>query len=149
MDGWEAHGALTRGLRPIEADQLTRTVEAGGKPVTLTRTEFDLLALLVAANGGTLVRDEIVQKVAGTRCSNSRQALRRTISSLRHKIESDPAHPALLLSVRGTGYLLKVCPGYIEFFPSPVSGPARRSERRFQPGGTRERTKSERNVVTR
>ena len=70
-----------------------------------------MLALLVGAKGGTLSHDEIVQRVWGRGYSGSRQNLRRTISSLRHKIEPDAARPAHLLSVRGSGYRLRVRPG--------------------------------------
>ncbi len=52
--------------------------------------------------------DDIVHKVWGRGYSGARQNLRRAIGSLRHKIEPDPAHPAHLISVRGSGYRLRV-----------------------------------------
>jgi two-component system KDP operon response regulator KdpE len=110
-DAWQGPSVLATGLGPIEVDPLERKVRIGGKLVALTRKEFDLLALLVGAKGGTLSHDEIVQKVWGRGYSGARQNLRRTISGLRHKIEPDAAHPAHLLSVRGSGYRLRIRPG--------------------------------------
>jgi DNA-binding response OmpR family regulator len=110
VGAWQGPSVLATGLGPIEVDPLERKVRIGGKLVALTRKEFDLLALLVGAKGGTLSHDEIVQKVWGRGYSGARQNLRRTISSLRHKIEPDAGHPAHLLSVRGSGYRLRVRP---------------------------------------
>jgi two-component system, OmpR family, KDP operon response regulator KdpE len=111
VGAWQGPSVVATGLGPIEVDPLERRVRIGGKLVALTRKEFDLLSLLVGAKGGTLSHDEIVQRVWGRGYSGARQNLRRTISSLRHKIEPDAAHPAHLLSVRGSGYRLRVRSG--------------------------------------
>jgi two-component system, OmpR family, KDP operon response regulator KdpE len=107
---WQGPSVLATGLGPIEVDPLERKVRIGGEPVVLTRKEFDLLALLVGAKGGTLSHDEIVQRIWRHDYGGARQNLRRTISSLRHKIEPDAARPAHLLSVRGEGYRLRARP---------------------------------------
>jgi two-component system KDP operon response regulator KdpE len=109
--GWRESDLLIAGLGSIEVDLLERRVRVGGKLVALTRKEFDLLALLVAAKGATLTHDEIVQQVWGRGYSGARQNLRRTISILRRKIEPDAASPVHLLSVRGSGYRLSARPG--------------------------------------
>jgi two-component system KDP operon response regulator KdpE len=111
LGAWQGPSVLATGLGPIEVDPLERKVRIGGKLVALTRKEFDLLSLLVGAKGGTLSHDEIVQRVWGRGYSGARQNLRRTISSLRHKIEPDAARPAHLLNVRGSGYRLRVHSG--------------------------------------
>jgi two-component system, OmpR family, KDP operon response regulator KdpE len=108
---WQGPSVLATGLGSIELDPLERKVRIGGAQVLLTRKEFDLLALLVSAEGGTLSHDEIVQRLWRRDHSGARQNLRRTISSLRHKIEPDAAHPAHLVSVRGKGYRLRARPG--------------------------------------
>jgi DNA-binding response OmpR family regulator len=111
VGAWQGPSVLATGLGPIEVDPMERKVRIAGKLVALTRKEFDLLALLVGAKGGTLSHDEIVHRVWGRGYSGARQNLRRTISSLRHKVEPDAAHPAHILSVRGSGYWLRARPG--------------------------------------
>lgn len=111
LGAWHGPSVLATGLGPIEVDPLERKLRIGGKLVALTRKEFDLLSLLVGANGGTLSHDEIVQRVWGRGYSGARQNLRRTISNLRRKIEPDAAHPAHLLNVRCSGYRLRVRSG--------------------------------------
>jgi two-component system KDP operon response regulator KdpE len=108
--GWRQSDLLIAGPGSIEVDLLERRVRVRGKLVALTRREFELLALLVAAKGATLTHDEIVQQVWGRNYSGARQNLRRTVSSLRRKIEPDAASPAHLLSVRGSGYRLSARP---------------------------------------
>jgi two-component system KDP operon response regulator KdpE len=111
VGAWQGPSVLATGLGPIEVDPLERKVRIAGKLVALTRKEFDLLSLLVGAKGGTLSHDEIVHRVWGRAYSGARQNLRRTVSSLRHKVEPDAAHPAHIISVRGSGYRLRVRPG--------------------------------------
>jgi two-component system KDP operon response regulator KdpE len=111
VGAWLGPSVVATGLGPIEVDPQERKVRIAAKLVALTRKEFDVLALLVAAKGGTLSHDDIVQKVWGRGYSGARQNLRRTVSSLRHKIEPDAERPAHLLSVRGSGYRLRVRPG--------------------------------------
>jgi two-component system KDP operon response regulator KdpE len=108
VDGWQGQRVLAPGLGPIELNRLQRKVRIGGEPVALTRKEFDLLALLVGAGSSTLPHDEIVERIWGRDHFGARQNLRRTVSSLRRKIEPDVARPAHLVSVRGSGYRFSV-----------------------------------------
>jgi two-component system KDP operon response regulator KdpE len=121
---WQGPSALMTGLGRIEVDPTDRKVAVGGTQMALTRKEFDLLAVLVGAQGGTLSHDEIVHKVWGRGYSGARQNLRRAISSLRHKIEPDPAHPAHLLSVRGSGYRLKASSAAVSERMEPATAAA-------------------------
>ena len=52
-------------LGPLEVRTAAREVYASGRPVTLTRTEFDILALLARHPGAALTRDQIVTDVWG------------------------------------------------------------------------------------
>jgi two-component system KDP operon response regulator KdpE len=101
---------LMTGLGRLEINSLERSVSLSGGPLVLTRKEFDLLAALANANGSTVNHEEILREVWGIRDDSARQNLRRVVGSLRRKIEPDPEHPALLFSVRGSGYRLKVSP---------------------------------------
>jgi two-component system KDP operon response regulator KdpE len=95
-------------LGRLEINLLERSVNLGSASLTLTRKEFDLLAVLANAVGGTADHDDILREVWGGRDDSARQNLRRVVGSLRRKIEPDPEHPALLISVRGSGYRLNV-----------------------------------------
>jgi two-component system KDP operon response regulator KdpE len=101
---------LMTGLGRLEINSLERSVNLSGGLLVLTRKEFDLLAALANANGSTVNHEEILREVWGGRDDSARQNLRRVVGSLRRKIEPDPEHPALLFSVRGSGYRLNLSP---------------------------------------
>jgi two-component system KDP operon response regulator KdpE len=99
---------LTTSLGALEINSLERSASLHGEPLVLTRKEFDLLAVLVNANGATASHDEILHDVWGGRDNSARQNLRRVVGSLRRKIEPEPEQPILLVSSRGSGYRLNV-----------------------------------------
>jgi DNA-binding response OmpR family regulator len=101
------HSASTS-LGLIELDPLARTVRLGGRELSLTGREFDLLLVLLSAGGSPVAHDEVVQRIWGKGYPNARQNLRRIVSSLRGRIEGHPEQPALLLNVRGLGYKLVI-----------------------------------------
>jgi two-component system OmpR family response regulator len=76
-----------------------------GTEVPLTSGEFALLALLVAAPGRVLSRDQLMARLHGRDAGPYDRAIDVQIGRLRRKIEKDPAHPQLIKSVRGAGYL--------------------------------------------
>ena len=79
---------------------LTRT----GKTVALTPIETRLLRCLVSNPGRSLTRDTLVIKVWGYEYEGESNQLDVYIKRLRSKIEEDPSHPKLLLTIRGVGY---------------------------------------------
>ncbi len=79
---------------------LTRT----GKTVALTPIETRLLRVLVANPGRSLTRDTLVIKVWGYEYEGESNQLDVYIKRLRSKLEEDPGHPKLLLTIRGVGY---------------------------------------------
>jgi two-component system, OmpR family, KDP operon response regulator KdpE len=101
---------LATAVGGLEINLLERSVGLGGMTLMLTRKEFDLLAVLANAAGATVNHDDILREVWGGRDDSARQNLRRVVGSLRRKIEGDPEHPVLLISVRGSGYRLNVQP---------------------------------------
>ncbi|TRW43926.1 response regulator transcription factor [Georgenia yuyongxinii] len=98
------------GLR-LDAD--ARLVDVDGTPVHLTRTEFDLLAALLAAPRRVLPKVELVRNVwpedygsgAFVRDADKR-AVEVHVANLRRKLGDDAAHPRFIETVRGTGYRL-------------------------------------------
>jgi two-component system response regulator MtrA len=103
--------AATPALRlgPLEIDLAGRVVRSDGQDVALTRTEFDLLAELAARPGQVLTRDQLLDRVWGYDYLGDSRLVDVAIGRLRAKVEGDPAHPALVLTVRGVGY--KAGPG--------------------------------------
>jgi two-component system response regulator RegX3 len=107
---------LRRGLD--EEDLMTTLVEAGpvrmdvdrhvvtvrGEIVPMPLKEFDLLELLLRNSGRVLTRGQLIDRVWGSDYVGDTKTLDVHIKRLRSKIESDPANPVHLLTVRGLGY---------------------------------------------
>lgn len=92
-------------LGPLAIDPDRARVERNGAEVALSALEYRLL-LLFAANPGKLVTREAIRDAlwdeAGTYIEEN--TLSVYIKRLRDKIEDDPAHPSLIVTVRGLGY---------------------------------------------
>ncbi len=78
-----------------------------GAPVHLTRTEWELLRVLVAHAGKTLTHRELFTAVWGNSFGDAQQYLRVHIRSLRRKIELDPVRPKYIVTEPGVGYRLE------------------------------------------
>jgi two-component system, OmpR family, response regulator MtrA len=91
-------------LGPISIDLAGRTVTRDGELIALTRTEFDLLAELARHAGQVLGRDALLDRIWGYDYLGDSRLVDVAIQRLRAKIESDPAAPVLVLTVRGAGY---------------------------------------------
>jgi two-component system response regulator MtrA len=91
-------------LGPLRIDTAGRTVERDGAQVDLTRTEFDLLAELARHPGQVFTRDVLLDRVWGYDYLGDSRLVDVAVGRLRSKIETDPAAPALVLTVRGAGY---------------------------------------------
>ncbi|GAB3445778.1 response regulator transcription factor [Phycicoccus ginsengisoli] len=79
-------------------------VELAGHPVSLTRTEFRLLAELVVAGGRVLSREELLERVWGYGYFGDSRIVDVHIRRLRTKVERDPASPRHVVTARGLGY---------------------------------------------
>jgi DNA-binding response OmpR family regulator len=88
----------------IDVDK--RQVQRNGEVIPLTPTEFRLLEVLARRQGHAVPEAELAQEVWGSYRSEDNSTLRRYIWLLRQKVETDPANPRLVLSVRGYGYRL-------------------------------------------
>jgi DNA-binding response OmpR family regulator len=72
--------------------------------VTLTRTEFDLLAYFCANEGKALSREMVLNDVWGTEYYGTQRSLDSFVASLRSKIEKEPGKPQHILTLHGVGY---------------------------------------------
>ncbi|WP_406070563.1 response regulator transcription factor [Micromonospora sp. NBC_01638] len=81
-------------------------VRCAGQPVSVTRTEFRLLCELAEHAGRVLTRQQLLSRVWGYDSGDER-LVDVHIGRLRQKIESDPAAPRHLVTLRGLGYKLQ------------------------------------------
>ncbi len=89
---------------PVQVDFARREVSLAGRTVHLSRREFDLLALLLAPPGQVRTRDELIDLLWSGRDLADTRTLDTHIRRLRVKLESDPADPRFLVTVRGVGF---------------------------------------------
>lgn len=94
-----AHGS-------IRIDLARHAVEVAGHSVALTRKEFEVLKLLVAAGGRIQTHAAILESVWGKAHREDVEYLRVIIRSMRLKIEDDPSQPELIRNEPGIGYRL-------------------------------------------
>jgi len=73
--------------------------------IALTTGEFDLLAVFTRHSRRVLSRDNLVDLVQGDERLPFDRSIDVRVARLRRKIESDPAHPVFIRTVRGIGYL--------------------------------------------
>ena len=97
-----AGGAIEAG--PVRIDVDRHVVTVAGAPVTLPLKEFELLELLVRNAGRVLTRDQIISRVWGDDYFGDTKTLNAHVKRLRTKVESDPASPRHLVTIRGLGY---------------------------------------------
>ncbi len=75
--------------------------------LTLTPTEFRVLACLAERAGEAVSQEDLVERAWGVIRKEGGSALRRYIWFLRKKVEDDPESPKRLVTVRGFGYRLE------------------------------------------
>ena len=87
-------------------DPQGRTAQRGGRQLDLTKTEFDLLELLMVNAGIVLTRETIYERIWGYDFETSSRSLDVYIGYLRRKTEA-AGEPRLVHTVRGVGYLIR------------------------------------------
>jgi len=102
-------GELTLGFADLVLDPAGRTAHRSSRPLGLTKTEFDLLELLVRNAGIVLSRDLLYERIWGFDFETSSKSLDIYIGYLRRKTE-DGGEPRLLHTVRGVGYVVRQQP---------------------------------------
>ncbi|HLF48643.1 MAG TPA: response regulator transcription factor [Methylomirabilota bacterium] len=75
-----------------------------GKEVRLTRKEFELLRYLVEHRGEVVTRDRLLDEVWGYDQYPTTRTVDTHILRLRQKFETDPEHPAYIVTAHGQGY---------------------------------------------
>ncbi len=93
----------------LRMDLARRQVSVSGKPVQLTPTEYNLLYQLALHRNQVMLHEQLLTAVWGQEYRDDLDYLRAYIRYLRQKLEADPAHPQLIVTSPGVGYML-VCP---------------------------------------
>ncbi len=101
--GGEAHEASLR-LGPVEIDVTRHLVTRDGAEVSLSPTEFRLLAELARRPGQVFTREILLERVWGYSYLGDSRLVDVAVQRLRAKIEPDPAEPRVIETVRGFGY---------------------------------------------
>jgi two-component system alkaline phosphatase synthesis response regulator PhoP len=87
-------------------DFKTLEIEVDGERQPLTLMEVNLLKYLIEHEGEAVSRADLLDKVWQVQSDTDTRAIDNFIVRLRKYIETDPAHPECLLTVRGVGYRL-------------------------------------------
>ncbi|MCC6169339.1 MAG: response regulator transcription factor [Caldilineaceae bacterium] len=88
----------------IVLDRTGATVKVAERYVDLTRSEFELLATLMAAPGQIFSRLDLLDRMSGEAYEGYERTIDVHIRNLRTKIEPDPRHPKYVETVYGMGY---------------------------------------------
>jgi DNA-binding response OmpR family regulator len=88
----------------LELDPASRQVRLNSTPLSLTATEFRLLEFLMSRPGVVFSREQLLNSVWGQDRAITDRAVDVYVLRLRQKVESDPANPIMIHSVRGFGY---------------------------------------------
>lgn len=92
---------------PVRMDIERHIVSVDGEQIALPLKEFDLLEYLMRNKGRVLTRGQLIDRVWGADYVGDTKTLDVHVKRLRAKIESDPANPVRLVTVRGLGYKLE------------------------------------------
>jgi two-component system, OmpR family, response regulator MtrA len=88
----------------IEIDVGSHDVRRDGVPMSLTPLEFDLLVTLARTPRQVLTREALLAQVWGYRHAADTRLVNVHVQRLRAKVERDPEHPRVVITVRGVGY---------------------------------------------
>ena len=102
--GGAAGGPQTLEIGDLVIDVTGHNVTRGGKKVSLTPLEFDLLTALARKPWQVFTREALLEEVWGYRHAADTRLVNVHVQRLRAKVEDDPENPKVILTVRGVGY---------------------------------------------
>lgn len=88
----------------LEIDLNGHRVSRAGSPITLSRTEFNLLAALAQHPGQTFTRMQLLDRLHNVAYEGFDRSIDAHIKNLRRKLEPNPVEPRYILTVYGVGY---------------------------------------------
>ncbi|MDN5746432.1 MAG: response regulator transcription factor [Nocardioidaceae bacterium] len=100
----EPDGAPALRIKDLQIDVDAHTVTREGAEIALTPLEFDLLLCLARRPGQVFSRQLLLEEVWGYLHAADTRLVNVHVQRLRSKVEHDPEHPEIVLTVRGVGY---------------------------------------------
>jgi len=100
----EAEPAESLAIGDLTIDVPCHEVTREGKAIPLTPLEFDLLVALARKPRQVFTREVLLEQVWGYRHAADTRLVNVHVQRLRSKVEKDPEHPEVVLTVRGVGY---------------------------------------------
>jgi two-component system alkaline phosphatase synthesis response regulator PhoP len=88
----------------VAVDIRKAEVTRSGHKVDLSAKEFQLLKYFIAHRGATLSRNELLDEVWGYDAMPTTRTVDVHVAWLRRKLETEPKHPRLILTIHGLGY---------------------------------------------
>jgi two-component system, OmpR family, alkaline phosphatase synthesis response regulator PhoP len=98
----ERSDIIRAGELTLDRPRLRATL--GERRIDLTRTEFELLALLAEQPGRVFTRAQLLDAIRGLETDSLDRSVDAHVKNVRRKLESDPHNPRYLLTVYGVGY---------------------------------------------
>ncbi|WP_041652312.1 response regulator transcription factor [Allomeiothermus silvanus] len=95
-------GRIERGGLALDLERHQASLD--GRPLDLTRREFDLLAFLARHPGRVYSREELLERVWGPEFMGTARTVDQHVAQLREKLQEDPKLPRFLETLRGVGY---------------------------------------------
>jgi two-component system response regulator MtrA len=100
----ETEPAEQLSIGDVEIDVPAHQVTRAGEQIALTPLEFDLLVALARKPRQVFTREVLLEQVWGYRHAADTRLVNVHVQRLRSKVERDPEHPEVVLTVRGVGY---------------------------------------------
>ncbi len=100
----ESGSAEVLRVADVEIDVPGHQVTRDGMAISLTPLEFDLLVALARKPRQVFTREVLLEQVWGYRHAADTRLVNVHVQRLRSKIEKDPEHPEVVVTVRGVGY---------------------------------------------
>ena len=100
----ETEPAEQLAIGDVSIDVPAHQVARAGEPIALTPLEFDLLVALARKPRQVFTREVLLEQVWGYRHAADTRLVNVHVQRLRSKVERDPEHPEVVLTVRGVGY---------------------------------------------
>jgi two-component system response regulator VanR len=108
LDRRRAHNRPpVREIAGLRLDPFRREVYRDGRYVALTRKQFAVLEVLVAAAGGVVSAEELLERAWDENADPFTNAVRITVSALRKRL----GEPWIIATVAGVGYRIEIAPG--------------------------------------